>query len=204
LRTLENEIRSGMEEFYYTGMKLKEIRDDELYKEDGFDTWDKYCLARWDLSRRHCNRLILTSEYRAKIPSGPTGSQEWSERSVRELTRIEDKKDAAKVAKKIIDRLEEEDGSKLTSSFVRKVVDEELGVKRGKAKPEPEPAEDDEGDLKGLVFRHIGTVEGIYESLSENFNQDAWDWFSKKHAGLAKRLAKACDMLANYLRKVVP
>src|SRR6516164_9199212 len=43
LRTLENEIRKGMEEFYYTGMKLKEIRDDELYKEDGFETWERYC-----------------------------------------------------------------------------------------------------------------------------------------------------------------
>ena len=27
LRTLEKEIRSGMEEFYYVGMKLKEMRD---------------------------------------------------------------------------------------------------------------------------------------------------------------------------------
>lgn len=43
LRTLENEIRTEMEEFYHTGQKLKEIRDDELYKEDGFETWEKYC-----------------------------------------------------------------------------------------------------------------------------------------------------------------
>src|SRR5262245_17734653 len=38
LRILEEEIRSGLEEFYRTGMKLKEIRDDELYKEAGFST----------------------------------------------------------------------------------------------------------------------------------------------------------------------
>ena len=51
LRTLEKEIRSGMEEFYYVGMKLKEIRDEELYKEDGFETWEKYCRERWEWDR---------------------------------------------------------------------------------------------------------------------------------------------------------
>ena len=47
LRELEKEIRSGMEEFYYIGMNLKKFRDDELYKEDGFETWGKYCWDRW-------------------------------------------------------------------------------------------------------------------------------------------------------------
>jgi hypothetical protein len=38
------------------------------------------------------------AEYRAKIPESPNGRLEWSERSVRELTRIPNKRQAAKVA----------------------------------------------------------------------------------------------------------
>ena len=74
LRTLEKEIRSGMEEFYYTGMKLKEIKDDELYKEDGFETWEAYCRERWEWSRDYALKLISAAEYRKKLPTNTTGS----------------------------------------------------------------------------------------------------------------------------------
>jgi hypothetical protein len=102
LRTLEKEIRSGMEEFYYTGVKLKEIRDDELYKEDGFETWEAYCRERWEWSRDRVGQLIAASEYREKIPTPTNGRHSWNERSIRELTRIPDKRQAAKVAEKVV------------------------------------------------------------------------------------------------------
>src|SRR5262245_45129535 len=137
LRTLENEIRTGMEEFYYTGMKLKEIRDDELYKEDGFATWEAYCKERWEWSRQHVHRLITASEYREKLPASPNGDKEWSEATVRELTRIEDKRDAAKVAAKVVKAVEQSEKEaarnpevkpiKLTAATVRKFVDADLG-----------------------------------------------------------------------------
>jgi len=83
----------------------KEIRDDELYKEDGFETWERYCKERWELSRAHVHRLITASEYRVNLPALPNGNSVWTEASVRELTRIPDKKEAAKVAKKVIERV---------------------------------------------------------------------------------------------------
>ena len=95
-----------MEEFYYTGMKLKEIRDDELYKEDGFETWEKYCREQWEWEARYVKRLITASEYREKLPSGPTGTVDWSECSVRELKRIPNKKQAARVAAKAVKAVE--------------------------------------------------------------------------------------------------
>ena len=98
LRTLEKEIRTGMEEFYYVGQKLKEIRDDELYKEDGFKTWEAYCRDRWDWSRDYAYKLITASDYRAKLPDVDKlythAEKGWSEASVRELTRIPDKRQA--------------------------------------------------------------------------------------------------------------
>lgn len=87
-------------------MKLKEIRDDELYKEDGFESWVEYLKQRWEMSQQQAWRLVEASEYRSKLPSTPNGSAEWSERSVRELTRIPDKKQAARVASKIVKEVE--------------------------------------------------------------------------------------------------
>ncbi len=49
--------------------QVKEIRDDELYKEDGFETWEKYCRERWELSKQHVWRLITSAEYRERLPS---------------------------------------------------------------------------------------------------------------------------------------
>ena len=106
LRKLENEIRSGMEEFYYTGMKLKEIRDDELYKEDGFATWEKYCRERWESVHPHVTNLIVSSEYRQKLPNCSTGAGKWTERAVREFQRIPDKRQAARVAEKVLKEVE--------------------------------------------------------------------------------------------------
>jgi hypothetical protein len=120
LRTLENQIRKDYEAFVATGFALKEIRDDELYKEDGFDTWERYCREWWEWSSSYVLKLITASEYRQNLPS-PSGNRtsgptEWSERSVRELTRIEDKREAARVAQKVIERVEQEEGAKLTST----------------------------------------------------------------------------------------
>ena len=141
LRTLEKEIRSGMEEFYYVGMKLKEIRDEELFKEDGFETWERYCKERWEWDRTYVHRLITASEYREKLPALPNGQQEWSERSVRELTRIPDKRQAARVAERIVKEIEkshkeaakdrEQRPLDATASTVRKFVDDDLVVTIG-------------------------------------------------------------------------
>jgi hypothetical protein len=77
-------------------MKLKEIRDDELYKEDGFESFEKYCKERFEYAPRYIYNLITSAEYREKLPPCSSGAEEWNERSVRELKRIPDKKEAAR------------------------------------------------------------------------------------------------------------
>jgi hypothetical protein len=196
LRTLENEIRSGMEEFYYTGMKLKEIRDDELYKEDGFETWERYCRGRWEWDRNHVYRLITAAEYRQVMP---TGHQEWSERSVRELTRIPDKKDAARVAKKIIEHVEKSKDGKLTSTVVRRFVDEDLGVVHSKTEPLPK---ENGIDLDTYLSNETGSLKGMREALM-NINDDGWELLSRRNPQLMKRFITACDSLADVIRRFV-
>lgn len=215
LRTLENEIRSGMEEFYYTGMKLKEIRDDELYKEDGFDTWERYCRERWDWSSEHCRRLIVASEYRAKLPTPPIGGVEWSEGSVRELTRLEDKRDAAKVAAKVIKAVEQSEKEaakdpeikpiKLTAALVRKFVDADLGVDRGaKAqKTKRQREEESKPELHRFLIDMAGRLEAEVEMLDAVAdNREAWKLLRESHPGVMKRFIEACDSLAVLIERI--
>jgi len=54
----------------------------------------------------HVHKLIIASEYREKMPTFASGKQDWSERSVCELTRIPDKKQAARVAEKSVKAVE--------------------------------------------------------------------------------------------------
>jgi hypothetical protein len=200
LRTLENEIRSGMEEFYYTGMKLKEIRDDELYKEDGFKTWEQYLGKQWELSYRYVANIITSAEYRQKLPTCSTGAGEWTERSVRELKRIPKKADAARVAQKIIDQIDKAPELKLTSTLVRKFVDEDLGVKRKKPKAEPK---DNGIDLLQHIRDTTGEISGIRAALETHLSdKEAWRLLIKNNPGTVKRLIEECTLLADFLRRM--
>ncbi|MHC4406338.1 MAG: hypothetical protein ACYTG0_42445 [Planctomycetota bacterium] len=197
LRKLENEIRTGMEEFYYTGMKLKEIRDDRLYEEDGFETWEKYCRERWEWSPQHVHRLVQAFEYRQKLPASPTGCDGWSERSVRELTRIPDKRQAARVAKKVITEVEKGDGVKLTSTIVKRFVDQDLGIKRPKQKPQ---RKDTRPELRRYLIDKSGTLEGILENL-QGVPKEGWELLIEDDPQLIKCLITVCTSLAALLRK---
>lgn len=210
LRKLENEIRTGMEEFYYTGMKLKEIRDDELYKEDGFEAWTEYVRKRWEWSPDYALKVITSSEYREKLPTNTSGSGQWSERSVRELTRIPDKKQAARVAAKIVKEVERSEKEaaknpdvkplKLSASTVQRFVDEDLGIDRHKKAAETRRERDEslprlEDYLKSqtecirVIIKHLSDVPG-----------EAWELLEESQPRLAERLATACDDLAELLR----
>jgi hypothetical protein len=233
LRALEDEICSGLEEFYYTGMKLKEIKDDQLYKEDGFETWEVYCKVRWEWSNSYVARLITSSEYREKLPSPssnlPNGQEkllEWSERSVRELTRLENKKDAARVAAKVLKAVEQsaKEVAKdpkakrliLSAATVRKFVDADLGVDRAaKAKEtrrkneEPEETEigpEEKGfaypsKVRELLIDATDSMNFVAEML-KNAGDDEWTPFSESNPGVVKRLTEACESLVGQLGRL--
>jgi hypothetical protein len=146
LHQIERRIHNRLDELFALGEDLKRIRDDQLYKHDGFTTWEEYCRQRWDWSGEHVRRLIVASEYRAVLPAPPNGGEkdkkggQWNEACIRELTRIESKRDAARVAAYVVKVVEESAKEaaenptvkplKLTAATVRKVVDEELGIDR--------------------------------------------------------------------------
>mgnify|MGYP006935330289 CR=1 FL=1 len=62
LLQLETLISRNQECFYKIGQALKEIRDNRLYKQALFDTFETYTRARWDMGKAHAYRLIKSYE----------------------------------------------------------------------------------------------------------------------------------------------
>jgi hypothetical protein len=137
---LVREIRRGVEEFFRLGLKLKRLRDERLYAELGYQDYLSCCRGEFDFEHSRVYQLIQAAEYRAGIPDSTNGGQEWSERSIRELTRIADKGKAAEAAAEVLKAVQESEKQaasnpdvkplKLTAATVRKFIDTELGVNR--------------------------------------------------------------------------
>lgn len=223
LRTLEKSIRGTMEAFVETGNALKEIRDDELYKEDGFETWDAYLKQRvgadFGIEKSQVYHLITASTIRPKLPDPkilPSSDRsdektEWSPKVVNEFARLAPqdpehsqrrdltalrKQDVQRVAKAAVE-IAKEQGKPVTAAIVREAVNADLGIKPEKR--EPAPKQDFGIDLPVYLNQKIGQIEGIIELLSE-VPADGWKQLEKSNPQLAERLATVCDQLAELLR----
>jgi hypothetical protein len=160
LRTLETDIRMNYEAFVRTGFALKEIRDDELYREDGFATWEAYLKTRvgeeFGIERGQAFRLIQCAQIQTKASRTPevsrtrdTGHEPekaaLSQRILLELGRLAPKDEKADGQPRDFSRLDRRDvqrvlkkanahcrqaGVKLTATVVRKFVDADLGIDR--------------------------------------------------------------------------
>jgi len=202
LLTLEKEISAGLENFFEAGIKLRAIKDDELYKEAGFETWEKYCRERCDWSQTYVGKIIVAAEYRLELPDRTNCTsvrqKEWNENQVRQLTRIPSKKHAATVATRVLKHVEQT-GKRLTAAVVKKFVDQDLGVEK---KDQPKSAPKDEGDtLKPYLDDTLGTIQGTMNAIKA-MPDDVWkDYATNQEPGLVKRLATACEAMASFLRK---
>lgn len=138
----ENEVREclarSFEDFYHIGESLRRIKDNRLYEaetdDDGepYDSWSAYCRSgRLDYNRSHSERLILASEYRPALADLSPIGDNWTEWTVRELTRLPSKKDAGRVSKKIVKHIEKT-GERLTAALVKRFVDDDLQPNRPK------------------------------------------------------------------------
>jgi hypothetical protein len=226
LRTLENIIRDGMEKFVATGFALKEIRDDLLYREDGFDTWDAYLKERVDeefgIEERWARKLIVSAQVRPKLPDRNRGSDSdegWTAKATYEFARLApkdeetpgqpfdldrlDKRDVQRVAKKVIEHCEKEE-IKPTSTIVRKFVDEELGIDRAARAKETKEQQQEE-ELESRDFgRALSALTGILEAEIEKLEavpDDWWKQIGKQKPVAVKRLIAASERLTELVRK---
>lgn len=81
-------IAKGLKSFLEVGMALKEIRDKRLYRQQ-YDTFEEYCIVRWELSRPRAYELCAASEVMTDLSANADiGLLPENEAQARPLTRL--------------------------------------------------------------------------------------------------------------------
>ena len=85
----ERTIARGLRSFLAVGMALKEIRDKRLYRQR-YDTFEEYCIRRWDFSRIRAYQICAASEVAASLSTIVNIPLPDNEAQTRPLTRLKD------------------------------------------------------------------------------------------------------------------
>lgn len=131
LERCEVVIKQGLQTFVEVGHALMLIRDKRLYRAE-FGTFEDYCNDKWQLTRRHVNRLVGSSQVINNL--GPRGPKPQYEKHARPLTKLEPELQS-KAWNETINR----HGDNITASKVEQVVNEfkPLNEELKTAKKEP-------------------------------------------------------------------
>lgn len=71
LQQCEETIRAGVSHFLAVGQALQTIRNKRLYQVAGFKSFEVYCNEKWNITRQHASRLILTFRWNRELsPDG--------------------------------------------------------------------------------------------------------------------------------------
>ncbi len=124
LNALENTIARGLKYYIEVGAALLAIRDERLYRAQ-YGTFEDYCEARWNMSRRHAYRLIEANEVVEAVR--PIGHIPANEAQARELATLP-REDVAPVWQQIVDTAPD---TGITAAFVRETVETYKEVQRG-------------------------------------------------------------------------
>lgn len=227
LRTLEKEIRKASEEVHNTGLRigqyLCEIRDEELWAEDGYGTWADYLRDRaHELVGRSFSRsaeLVRAAEIHRRLPETIKTDVRFNltPDHLVELGRLAPNKspqgprgapgkEFAALRKQDVTRVLCKagklagDGS-VSVRVLRRAVDEDLGIDRV-AKAKATKAKDNRPELRRWIDQQTGTIEGILEALQQ-VPDDGWSLLSESDPQLVERFTTACDSLAAFLRKAL-
>ncbi len=132
LNALENTIARGLKYYIEVGEALLTIREERLYRAQ-FNTFEDYCLTRWNMSKTHANRMIDASEVAENLT--PIGVIPANEAQTRELAALpaDEQRTAWQTA------LDTAPDGKVTAAHVREVVET---LSQGKQKPKTNRAGD--------------------------------------------------------------
>lgn len=123
-RRLDKVVRRSLRYFIQAGEALAEIRDRELWRVAGLDSWAAYCTTVGGLSKVHANRLIRAAEIAHSISHAePIGFTPHSESQIRPLGRLENPNQYVEAWTIGIERA----GAQPTAKLLREIVAEQLG-----------------------------------------------------------------------------
>ena len=90
LATLEAVIADGLRSFVEVGRALAAIREKDLYREQGFETFESYCAKRWEFTRMRAHQLMAGAKVAENVNHGLREPAELNERQARELARLKE------------------------------------------------------------------------------------------------------------------
>lgn len=93
---LKQGIRDGMAICYIVGSYLREIKEREFYRADGYASFEEFCDAEFGYAKRHVRRLILDANTVNTLPT-PMRKLLTSHRLIEELSHIPEALRAAAV-----------------------------------------------------------------------------------------------------------
>jgi len=169
LLELETLIAGNQECFYKIGQALKEIRDNRLYKQALFESFEAYTRERWDMGKSHAYRLIKFYEVIYNL--SPIGDKlPANESQARPLTQL-DSIEQRRVWKAIINS-----GMELTARNIKKFIEAQKSI------PESKP------DLTDRIsIEYMGVVEVMLEQVRVA-QHDHWQQTSRQAALLWHRV----------------
>jgi hypothetical protein len=116
---LEATIECGLKTFVAVGLALAEIRDQQLYRNQGWSNFQDYCHERWALKKSQVYRLMDAAEVARAL--SPSGDIPQTESQARELVTLL-KRAGPEAVRQAWGKLYEEHGDSITAGKVRMAV----------------------------------------------------------------------------------
>ena len=137
---LDKRAHQGIRAPLEGGLALIEIRDRELWRDGGYNSWAAYCGTFLETDKSYVNKVIRGAEIREELcksdpPKGSDGVPilPENEAQTRPLAKLRDAKQRSKAWKLVIRR----SGHRPTSAIVASVVSELLAAKAPPKAPSP-------------------------------------------------------------------
>lgn len=164
LQALEQIINENLGAFYAVGCALREIKEVQLYRIQGFDNFDDYCKQRWDMGRIYAHRLEAASNVIDNLKMLPNRQQflPLSEWQLRPLVKLEPETQR-QVWEKVIEAApaKESGTPKVTAKLIENVVAEVTGKT-------PKAAKETKGDK---VTYKVSVAAETNDALERMFYQ---------------------------------
>lgn len=181
LADLEAIIESNRTQFYRIGRALKQIRDEQLYRQLLFDTFEAYVKDRWDMARSHAYRLIDASKVIDNLSPIGDGILPQNESQARALAQLKPS-DQRTIWREFI-----QSGTTLSASNIRKFI--KMRGKKGGTGVEPDPV-----NLVDMISTdYKAAVMAMLEQIRLAKN-DQWQHTSKQAALYWLRVMKETIM----------
>lgn len=125
---LESVIERGQQTFVEVGTALMEIREQRLYKRDGWDTFEEYCQERWGWNRIRSHQLIDAARIVGTLTNDVQNFEHplpVNDAQVRELAPLRNEPEAMR---EVWREVSETHGEQVTAAKVREAVQHHLST----------------------------------------------------------------------------